>query len=154
MTTPSHRAGPELVAESVRALGWARFRVYGVSMRPWLRNGDEVMVRREAPSRMRIGDVLVCARAGTLIAHRVVRRSSRGGKLLLITKGDAFPDSDSPVAEREVLGRVTQVVRRGRVIRLDRAPRRALGAILARVSACAWMWYPGARALKRLMLRS
>ena len=153
MQTTRSQAGAELIADAVRTRGCAQFRVRGGSMRPWLRSGDLLLVRAESLARIRAGEVVVFARAGGLFAHRVIGKSRRDGQPVLITKGDAFPEPDAPVCGEELLGRVAQVVRgpAGR-IRLDSRGQRALGKVLARVSASARWWYPGARALKRLLV--
>ena len=155
MKNARSQAGAELIAHTVRTLGCAQFRVHGSSMRPWLRSGDLLLVRAEPLSRIRPGEVVVFARAGGLFAHRVIGKSRRDGKPVLITKGDAFPEPDAPVCGEELLGRVAQVVRGpagSRRIRLDSVGHRALGKALARVSASSRWWYPGARALKRLLV--
>jgi signal peptidase I len=147
--TSRGEAGAQLIAETVRAAGCAQFRVLGGSMRPWLRGSDVVEVRKEPLERVRRGDVVAYARGGGLFVHRVIGKRTCDGRLVLITKGDAFCDPDAPIDERELLGRVVCATRGNRRIALDARGRRALGVLLARVSATMPHWYPRARALKR-----
>lgn len=120
-------------------------------MRPWLRGGEVVEVRRITPAEARRGEVVAFARGGGLFVHRVIgkRRGEHG--TLLITKGDAFPDADAPVREEELLGRVACVAREGGAVATDTLAQQALGRLLARVSASARWWYPGARAARRVL---
>ena len=39
----------DLVAQTLRSIGTGRLRVFGSSMRPWLRPGDILLIRRESP---------------------------------------------------------------------------------------------------------
>ena len=153
VSTARHHAGVELIVEAVRLRGRARFRVRGVSMRPWLRAGDVLEVQRETLEAMRPGDLAVFTRAAGLFVHRVIGRCVRGGEPMLITKGDAFPEPDTPVSREELLGSVVRVARGRHNISLDAPARRALGKMLAGVSATMPWWYPGARALKRSLSR-
>ena len=144
-------AGLELFVAALRTRGAARLRVHGSSMRPWLRGGETVDVRRETPTQVRRGDVVAFARGGGLFVHRVIGKSQRDGRTLLITKGDAFPEADAPVREEEFLGRVTRIARGGRVVSTEALPQRVLGQLVARVSSAAHWWYPGARATRRFL---
>jgi signal peptidase I len=146
-------AGLELLVETLRIRGAARLRVHGCSMRPWLRGGEVVEVRREVPGRVRRGDVVAYARGGGLFVHRVIGKSQREGRTLLITKGDAFPEADAPVLEEELLGRITHIARGDHSVSTAQFPQRLLGLLLARVSASAGWWYPGARATRRFLRR-
>jgi signal peptidase I len=144
-------AGRELWIEGLRVRGFARLRVRGRSMRPWLRGGEVVELRRTTLAEVRRGDVVAFARGGGLFVHRVIGKSHAENGALLITKGDAFPDADAPVNEEELLGRVTCVARAGGAVSTDTLPQQALGRLLACVSASARWWYPGARAVRRIL---
>lgn len=141
----------DLIAEVVRNSGSARFRVLGSSMRPMIRSGDFVHVERAAIPQMRKGQIAVFQRAGALFAHRVIRRSLLDGKVVLITKGDAFPEADRPVAVEELLGRVVAIARGARTISLQALPQRLLGKAVACVSSAAPLWYPRIRGMRRLL---
>lgn len=144
-------AGRELWIEALRARGFARLRVHGSSMRPWLRGGEVVEVRRVTPAEVRRGDVVAFVRSGGLFVHRVIGKRHGEHGTLLITKGDAFPDADAPVREDELLGRVACVARAGGAVSTNTLPQQALGRLLAGLSARARWWYPGARAARRAL---
>jgi hypothetical protein len=82
-----------------------RVRVAGHCMAPLVQDGAIVEIE---PARFYWpGDVLALARSGgQLVLHRVLgyRPTRRGYEL--ITRGDATPLSDAPVAASRVLGRV------------------------------------------------
>lgn len=98
-----------LLAMTVAVGGWAIFEpvsVAGESMRPTLRSGDIVLVRRGAP--VAVGDIALVREPGrSAVLHRVV--SENGGVLTL--KGDANPVDDfNAVASSWVDGPVIAVV--------------------------------------------
>ncbi len=139
----------DLLAESLRRNGRVEFRVRGGSMRPLLRSGDVVMVQAARAKELTAGDVAVFYRAGKIFAHRVIRNTAAA----LLTKGDAFPDADSPVAQRELLGRVTGVRRGQKHMDLDAWLPRTLGRCMAIASASSALWYAPARAGHRAIKR-
>lgn len=96
----------------LNATGSARVKVGGWSMWPFLREGDVLLLNKQAPP-YRFGAV-VGALAGTqFIAHRVV--GSKGGQYLI--RGDYAPGSASWIEARDILGVVTSRERRGRASR-------------------------------------
>ncbi len=142
----------ELVTESLRSTGRVRLRVRGRSMFPWIRPSDVLLVRRVEMRQVFPGDVVVLARAGQFVVHRVIRRCGTTGHPLLVTKGDAVADADAPVSSVELLGCVAAIYRGGRRINLDTVRQAALGRLLALVSSSSRLWHPVARAARRLFI--
>jgi hypothetical protein len=124
-------------------------------MWPWVRGGDVLVVRRAAARSLRRGDIVLFARQGRLFAHRLLRVKHSGGRgaPVLLTRGDALPNPDEPVTSRELLGRVMAVERDGRRRDLCSLPARVLGRLAARLSVASPVWYPLARAARRLLPR-
>ena len=108
-----------LATEMLRSFGEIRSVVRGASMIPTMFPGDVVVVRREKASTARLGDVMLFFRDGLFCAHRLVDKTQRGEPVRLIARGDALAKNDPPFAEKELLGRVTAVIRRGKRIELD-----------------------------------
>ena len=125
----------ELAAEAVRSLGALRLRVTGSSMLPAIRSGDILLIRHCDADEPVVGDVVLFTRERRLFAHRVVARSGAG----LVTQGDGVPQSDPRVDGTELLGKVLQVLRRGRCLPMRRKPSFAgrITAALVRRSALA-----------------
>jgi hypothetical protein len=101
----------EIAADTLRSFGELRFRALGGSMLPSIYPGDTLLVHRETIECFASGDVALFSRDGRFFAHRVVDRFGEGGKIRLVTRGDALPASDSPITHREVLGRVHALLR-------------------------------------------
>jgi hypothetical protein len=93
-----------------------RFRAKGVSMTPFVKDGDVITVSPFAGASPRMGDVVAFIRPETekLLVHRIVGKS---GDSYLI-KGDSVHDEDDHVREVNVLGRVVAVERNGQRVRL------------------------------------
>jgi len=143
-----------LVAEKMRAQGSVYLRVSGGSMVPWIRAGDYVFVRQLDFARVAAGDVIVFRRNGLLVTHRAIRGAHAASPekiaSLLLTKGDASDEPDSPVSPAEFLGRATRIHRGRRHIDLDSFTRVLLGRLLARISRVSRFVYGPFRFSKRL----
>lgn len=140
----------ERVTAALRRRGIAWVKVSGRSMIPWIRPDDVLLVRcAGVDDGVSPGQVVLFARGGRLIAHRVIGRLCVAGQAFLETKGDATWDADAPISETELLGRVTQVFRDGRSIALETLHQAALGRLLACISPARRLWHPLARAAKR-----
>lgn len=86
-----------------------RFMARGQSMAPAIRDGDGVEVEPPPPD-PRVGEVLmVRARDGSFLLHRVVRVHSAAGTPTVQTKGDRVASLDEPVPSTAILGRVRWV---------------------------------------------
>lgn len=145
------RLGVELLADALCRGGAVSLRVLGGSMWPWLRSGDVISVRREDPARIQRGDIVLFAREGRLFAHRVIRKALCEGRAVLLTKGDALPRADAPLANDELLGRVVSFRRGRRHVALDTAPRRALARAATLLTGSSRFFLPLARSLKRFV---
>jgi len=108
------RIGCEIVADCLRAGREVRLRVMGSSMLPSIWPHDTLLIRGAGDSRPSIGEIILYARGGGLIAHRVVRRIDDAGRARFETRGDALPACDAPVVQSEILGVVTAIVRGNR----------------------------------------
>ncbi len=105
-----------------------RFRACGNSMRPFIRDGDLLLVRPGLETRP--GDVVLCrAGNGQLLAHRVVRVHQQSHPCSMVLQGDACPWPDGLVPLDNVLGRVVAVERGPWRARLDAGLLRWLGRL-------------------------
>ena len=112
--TIEKKTGCELAAEVLRSFGSLRFRAIGASMLPTLWPGDILSVRRMDEHDALPGDIVLYARQGSLVAHRVVKRTVHQDRVELITRGDSMPLDDAPISRHELLGRVTTIERGAR----------------------------------------
>ncbi|MFZ0816978.1 MAG: S26 family signal peptidase [Candidatus Sulfotelmatobacter sp.] len=106
----------ELAGEVLRSFGSLRFAATGWSMLPSLWPGDTLVVNRIPPDQVDIGDVVLVGREGRLCAHRVIGMAGDSHNPQLITQGDALPAPDRPVAKNELLGKVSYLIRAGKLI--------------------------------------
>ncbi|HEX2711235.1 MAG TPA: hypothetical protein VHM88_03295 [Candidatus Acidoferrales bacterium] len=123
----------ELAAEVVRRFGRVRLLVSGISMVPAVLPGDLISVERAGVEGISPGEIALFARAGRLIAHRVVDRAGSPGMAYLVTRGDRMRRNDTPILPAELLGRVTSVERGQRLVpphRWLRRPERMLCRLL------------------------
>jgi len=82
----------------------------GTSMRPLIGPDTSLEVDFGA-SEFAIGDIILIPVGTMLVAHRIVARKMRQGRLVLVPKGDAEPYADPPIDPNEVLG-IVRALRR------------------------------------------
>jgi len=101
--------------------------VQGRSMAPLLLPGDRIEV---VPCRQDLlpGDVILLGTTPPVV-HRYLYPDPAGG---LIARGDGARSHDFPWSPELVIGRVVTRIRRGKVLRLDRGPRRIQGRLDSR----------------------
>jgi signal peptidase I len=112
----AHALKCELAGEVLRSFGSLRFMATGWSMLPSVWPGDTLVMERVNPDRVRVGDVILVGRDGRLCAHRVVSVAEGCGSPRWITQGDANSTPDQPVCGGEMLGRVSYLIRGGKLL--------------------------------------
>lgn len=131
--------GCELAAEVLQTYGSLRLGVTGWSMFPAVWPGDTICVDRANRDAVSEGDIVLFSRHRRLFAHRVVRVASGDERHQILTRGDAMPSVDHPVSEKELLGKVTAIVRNGKWMDARQSPRlleRAVSTLIQRSEVC------------------
>lgn len=108
-----------------------RFRARGLSMTPFIRDGDVITLKPMSSYPVRTGEIVAfrCPESDRPVVHRVVARSAAG----LFFQGDSVhAHQDGPVPLENLLGRVVCIERSGKRIRLGLGPERYLIALLSR----------------------
>ena len=97
-----------------------RLRMIGDSMRPFIQDGDSVVVEHSTVD-IKIGDVILYPKPSLpgqvptgeqgrgFVVHRVVQVLDEEPQMLFITKGDNRPLPDPPVKRGQILGKVIDV---------------------------------------------
>ncbi len=101
-----------LAVESLLRSGRLRLQVRGASMLPSLWPDDVVEIAACSYEDVKPAEVILAFRDGRFYLHRFQRHSWRG----FVARGDALPRPDQRYEFNDLLGRVTSVVRNGRVI--------------------------------------
>ena len=82
---------------------------HGLTMLPFLVDGDQVQIEPVTFDDVRPGDVITYREQQYFPTRRVIRIDHRSRSLIL--KGDAFPDLTFFVLEEDILGRATAIAR-------------------------------------------
>lgn len=118
-------------------------------MRPFIRDGDFIVVSRIENSSMKTGDVALYFTAkNKIIVHRVIKKYKKNGRMTLVIKGDASFGSPEKVDMQNVLGKVVAIERNGRERRLDTKLYRIIGLFFAGLSPFSRWIYPIGSILK------
>jgi hypothetical protein len=113
-------SGPALIGLMQEVLGRGlpfRFQARGWSMSPFVLDGDVITVAPLLKTRPGLGAVVAFVHPGTgdLLVHRILGREETGW----LTQGDNLAHSpDGLVPAANILGRVTEIQRQGRRVRL------------------------------------
>jgi signal peptidase len=95
-----------------------RFRAEGSSMYPTIRDGEAITIAPVSAEEIVRGDVLLYRHGTRVLAHRLVGMTRCGTEHVFVLRGDAKACCDAPVEASAVVGKVVNVVRGGRVVRL------------------------------------
>lgn len=123
----------ELAKDVLRSSGYLNLRVTGWSMLPTLWPGDTLVIGRVCGDDVSEGDIVLFVRNNQLVAHRVIGIGDAPAGSEILTRGDAVSRPDSPLSNRDLLGRVSFVLRSGRRIephKVMRASERAVATML------------------------
>ena len=100
-------AAKELMATVLASGNRFRFTAHGISMAPFIRDGDQVeLVKMTAP---KIGQVVAASREDKLYVHRIVAKKNG----LFLLKGDHLQNPDGWFRAEDFLGEVVAVYHRG-----------------------------------------
>jgi signal peptidase I len=112
----------DLVAGLLRCSGAVCLKAWGTSMLPSLWPGDLLTIQGATCDEVVPGDVVLVVRDNRFFVHRLVERQRSQDRFSLITRGDAMPQNDPPVAESALLGRLATIRRANRSIVPERRP--------------------------------
>lgn len=87
------------------SLGIRTYLVSGISMEPYLRAGDVVIVSRSSPDDINVGDIVLFQDQSKQVVHRVIEIRRPEQDLEFVTQGDANNRPDDPVPARVIDGK-------------------------------------------------
>ncbi len=115
------------------AKGQVQLQAEGFSMYPYIRPGDICCFApfKDPLKAGRIG--LVVSPRGILFSHRLLSAKSSEEGTLYFFRGDLNPHPDEPVTEAQIVGVLTALVRKGKVLDENRLARRFWSALAVRL---------------------
>lgn len=127
-----------------------RFKAKGWSMRPFIRDGDFIVVSPVENSTIKRGDVVLYSAAGDkVMVHRLIGKYKRKGRTAVLIKGDATLSPPEKIDIQNVLGKVVAIERNGRKKRLDTKLQLIIGLFISGISPFSRWIYPLGSAVKR-----
>ena len=118
----------DLAAEVLHRFGEVRFVAHGGSMVPSIYPGDLLTVRSESAADARRGEIVFFLLGGRAFVHRVMRKWPERNRVVFATRGDSLPQEDPSIDASQLLGRVTQIQRRGKSVAVIAKPSRVTRA--------------------------
>ncbi len=127
-----------------------RFQAKGWSMRPFIRDGDIIVVSPIENSSIKTGDVVFyLTTENKVMVHRVIRKHKKGNRMIMFIKGDATFSSPEKVEMQDVLGKIVEVERNGQKKRLDTKLYTIKGLLFAGISPFSQWTYPFLSKIKK-----
>ncbi|MDD5355413.1 MAG: S24/S26 family peptidase [Candidatus Omnitrophica bacterium] len=126
------------------------FKLRGLCMYPFLKDGDILKVEHKNAEEIRMGDFAVFKRNKNLCVHRVINKGIDGGLSYITTKSDSQLKDDGPTFDKDILGIVTHVERKGRTIRVLT---KDSGLILQFLSTVRLRWFYFLRQIIRAIIK-
>jgi signal peptidase I len=129
----NHQDFAALSADVLARKGSLPIKAHGFSMYPFIRNGDIICIQPSGINAFRVGEVVLYhSDEEKLVAHRIIGRRLKNGRIFLRMCGDATLDFNDWIPAGHVLGRVAAILRGHRVLRLDKGLMRVLSVFWAR----------------------
>ena len=101
-----------------------KFRSRGMCMYPYLRPKDVLCIEPKSVEEIKIGDIAVFRRFDYLYAHRTISKNKYGNLTYILTQPDTSKaGNDGPIFNEDILGIVSKVERRGRILNLSKDSR-------------------------------
>jgi hypothetical protein len=91
-------------------------------MIPSIYPGDLLTVRSDSVADARRGEIVFFLLGGRPFVHRVTRKWPERNRVVFATRGDALPKEDPSVDASQLLGRVTRIQRRGKLVEIVLKP--------------------------------
>lgn len=106
-------------------------KTFGLSMTPSIRGGEWIAVRRVSPERIAVGDVVIYENDDLFVAHRVIRKRCKDGRIYITTKGDAHLGAEAEIPAEKVLAKAIALKKPGRIIEMDSFRWRLTNSLIA-----------------------
>jgi signal peptidase I len=139
-----------LAKEILKRGNCVRIPTLGRSMFPLISN--IVLIEPAMAKDIKGDDIVVYSAGERMIAHRLVRKMTKDGKEILLTKGDAYVDS-SEVLPENVIGKVIEVEKWGIKLNLKRGAGKFINTICSSASPVLSIAYPILRDCKHWFVR-
>ena len=110
--TADHTQKLQLVSGILYSTGTVKIKAFGTSMLPTIWPGDVLVIEAIPQDKLVCSELVAVETPDGLRVHRLLSKDESHW----ITRGDAMPQDDPPISPEEILGRVSEIRRRRRVI--------------------------------------
>jgi signal peptidase I len=126
--------------------GSVRIRMSGNSMYPFLKNNDFVLVQKLNFENIKIGDIVLTCDNDRILCHRVFAIKNNRFQ----TKADAFTKPDNFVSDQMLIGKVTQIKSKEKIIDLNTGFSYVSGFLISKLMIVGAYFYIPLRFLRKL----
>lgn len=101
----------------------------GVSMRPFLKGEEKLIVRRMPISDLKLGDLVLYKSDNQLVCHRLVKKVRNNDGYLIYSRGDVSFGPAELVKEEMFLGKVIGIIKNNKITNLEGVRQRVFNRI-------------------------
>lgn len=105
----------------------------GLSMWPFLKPEDKLIIEKFSLGDMKIGDMILYKEDARMVCHRLVKKIRYENRDMLFARGDSSFNLSSPIIKENIIGKVVGLIRDGsRIIDLTGFRCRVFNKCIAR----------------------
>jgi len=135
--------------------GFQRFVYNGTCMNPILMKGDYLLVQDARPEELLFGDIVVYRKQDQFVAHRFLCcRPGEDNALQIITKSDDRFEEDNPFHSDFLIGKVVEINKNGKKIKLYGGFKRIESYLIAAVSVAEAIIFEAMIEVKRKLFKN
>jgi ribosomal protein S18 acetylase RimI-like enzyme len=108
-----------------------RFRAFGVSMLPLIREKDILIIEPAKITDLSVGDIILYKDGGKPFVHRIIKKKVSQNTTICITKGDYMHQPDQPINSSQILGKLTYLERNDKKIHFNTFGMKKFGFLTA-----------------------
>jgi signal peptidase I len=105
----------------------------GQSMFPFIKSGDQLLVRAKDFRCLKVGDIILYQRKKTQVCHRVIKKLRSGEVVMFYTRGDSLIGAIEIVSVDNYIGQIIGYKRGDKFILLDVPWRKCLAVVVVYV---------------------
>jgi len=103
-------------------------------MRPFLRAGEKLIIKRTLIEHLRIGDIILYRANNQLVCHRLIKRVKEGGIYRLYARADSSVSRPETVTADMFLGQAINIIKNDGIINLKQVKWRLINRLIVLIA--------------------
>lgn len=95
------------------------FETVGFSMRPFLKGGERLIIKKDIFEELSVGDIILYRTNNQTVCHRVVKRSIKDKEIIFFVRGDNSTALPEIITKDVFIGKMIGVIYNNRIIIIE-----------------------------------